>query len=168
MNDVLSQGFLPFLRQAILLANDAEGRGNLPIGAVITLDDEIVAMGQNSIWSPTLALTRHAEMEALHKVPVDVWPRAREMTLFTTLEPCIMCAGAILLHHLGRLVYGSADPVGGLGASAGSLPAYFKEELSLIQWLGPALPEECDPLYARIIQLERRRGPSPPPFFADA
>jgi tRNA(adenine34) deaminase len=168
VNDVLSQGFLPFLRQAILLAHDAERRGNLPIGAVITLDGEIVAMGQNSIWSPTLALTRHAEMEALYKVPADVWPRAREMTLFTTLEPCIMCAGAILLHHLGRLVYGSADPVGGFGASAGSLPAYFKEELSLIQWLGPALPEECDPLYARIIQHERRRGPSPPPFFADA
>jgi len=168
VGNISPQAFSPYLREAIRLAHDAERRGNLPIGAVITLDGKIVAMGQNSIWSPTLALTRHAEMEALHKVPAHLWPRARDMTLFTTLEPCIMCAGPILLHHLGRLIYGSADPTGGFGASAGSLSPYFKEELSLIQWLGPALPEECDPLYARITEHERRRGPSPPSFFAAA
>jgi tRNA(adenine34) deaminase len=158
----------PFLREAIRLALDAEEHGNLPIGAVIALDGRVVAKGQNFIWSPTLALTRHAEMEALQAVPQGLWPRAREMTLFTTLEPCIMCAGAILLHHLGRLVFGSADPAGGLGAAAGSLPRYFKEEMTLVQWMGPALPEECDALYARVLEHLKRRGPSPPRFLAAA
>jgi tRNA(adenine34) deaminase len=156
-----------FLRQAIRLAEEAEQRSNLPIGALVVLEGSIIASGQNSIWNPTQALTRHAEMEALHHVPTELWPRAREMTLFTTLEPCLMCTGAILLHHLGRLVFGSPDPIGGLGTTASVLPAYFKAELALIQWIGPALPHECDPLYARMIEHERRRGPSPPPFFAD-
>jgi tRNA(adenine34) deaminase len=101
-----------FLREAILLAEKAEQRGNLPIGAVIILDNEIIARGSNSIWQPALELTRHAEMEALRSVPPDLWLKSREMTLYTTLEPCVMCAGAILLHQLGRLVYGSTDPWG--------------------------------------------------------
>jgi tRNA(adenine34) deaminase len=159
---------LPFFLEAIKLAEEAERRGNLPIGAVIALDGEIIAQGMNSIWSPALELTRHAEIEALRNVPPNLWPRSREMTLFTTLEPCIMCAGAVLLHHLGRLVFGSDDPVGGVGPSIQSLPTYFKEELSLIHWVGPALPALCDPLYGRILEHERRRGPTPPKFFADA
>src|SRR3989337_1526337 len=111
-----------FLREAIRLAEEAEKRGNLPIAAVITLDGKVVATGMNSIWRPTIELTRHAEMESLRNVPSHLWWRSREMTLFTTLEPCIMCAGAILLHHLGHLVFGSAPPPRGLWARAGGLP----------------------------------------------
>ena len=145
-----------FLRQAIRLAEEAERRGNLPIGAVITLDSQIIATGMNSIWQPTLELTRHAEMEALRHVPPHLWPRSREMALFTTLEPCLMCAGAILLHHVGRLVFGSSDPYGGVASCLDSLPPYFRQEFSLVEWTGPALPAECDPLYLRIQELERR------------
>ena len=155
-----------YMRRAIQLAREAERRGNLPIGALICLDGEIVAEGMNSIWRPTLGLTRHAEMEALRSVPEDLWARAREMSLFTTLEPCLMCAGAVLLHQIGRLVFGAADPYGGVGVAAESLPPYFREQLSRVEWIGPALPAECDPLYARARELERtrerlRRG-SPP------
>jgi tRNA(adenine34) deaminase len=157
-----------FLRQAILLAEEAELNGNLPIGAVITLDGQVVARGMNSIWEPTLELTRHAEMEALQCIPGDLWPRSREMTLFTTLEPCVMCAGAILLHHLGRLVFGSLDPIGGVTSCLGTLPEHFKAEYGLIRWIGPALPDECDALYSRVMELERRRGLGPPPSRADA
>jgi tRNA(adenine34) deaminase len=156
-----------FLREAVRLAQEADRRGNLPIAAVITLDGKVVARGMNSIWRPTYDLTRHAEMEVLRNVPSHLWWRSREMTLYTTLEPCLMCAGAILLHHLGHLVFGSADPVGGVAACLDSLPPYFKQELSLIQWRGPALPEDCDPLYARVLEREQRRGPSPPMDFAD-
>jgi tRNA(adenine34) deaminase len=162
MDTNMSAEHQAFLCEAIRLAEEAGRRGNLPIGAVIVLDGEIVARGMNAIWQPTLELTRHAEMEALRSVPAHLWPRSREMTLYTTLEPCIMCAGAILLHHLGRLVFGATDPNGGVAACLGALPAYFREEYALIQWQGPALPAVCDPLYARIVELERVRGPIPP------
>jgi tRNA(adenine34) deaminase len=152
-----------YLRQAILLAEEAEERGNLPIGAVITLDGRVIARGCNTIWHPSLELTRHAEMEALRSVPPHLWPRSKEMTLFTTLEPCIMCAGAILLHRLGRLVFGSTDPWGGVGTCLPALPGYFRKERALIEWTGPALPSECDPLYARAMEHERRRGAGPTP-----
>lgn len=157
-----------FLREAIRLAEEAEQHGNLPIGAVITLEDQIIARGMNAIWQPSLALTRHAEMEALRDVPAHMWPRSRQMTLFTTLEPCLMCAGAILLHQLGGLVFGSTDPIGGAGACLDSLPPYFRQAYSMMQWRGPALPTECDPLYARAADYERRRGSSPPIDLADA
>jgi tRNA(adenine34) deaminase len=147
-----------YLRRAILLAQEAERRANLPIGAVVCLDGTIVAEGMNSIWRPVVALTRHAEMEALRSVPAHLWSRAREMTLFTTLEPCLMCAGAILLHQIGRLVFGAADPYGGVGATVQSLPAYFREQFLLMEWIGPALPAECDPLYVRVRELERAHG----------
>lgn len=164
----LDQQHLSFLREAIRLAKVAERHGNLPIGAVIVLDGKIVARGINSIWKPAIELTRHAEMEALRAVPSHLWPRSREMTLFTTLEPCVMCAGAILLHRIGHLVFGSTDPYGGVGASLGSLPPYFREEYSLIHWKGPVLPSECDPLYGRVQELERRRSMSSPSPLADA
>ena len=152
----LDQHDLSFLREAIRLAEQAQSNGNLPIGAVIMLDGKIVARGMNAIWKPVVALTRHAEMEALRAVPPAHWTRSSEMTLFTTLEPCVMCAGAILLHQIGHLVFGASDPYGGVGASLGSLPPYFREEFSRIHWAGPVLPAECDPLYRRIMELEDR------------
>jgi tRNA(Arg) A34 adenosine deaminase TadA len=154
----LDQQHLSFLREAIHLAQEAERRGNLPIGAVIILNGEIVARGMNAIWSPAVDLTRHAEMEALRAVPPGLWPRSKEMTLLTTLEPCVMCAGAILLHGIGRLAFGSRDPNGGVGETLASLPPHFREQLSLVRWIGPVLPAECDPFYARIQELERLRG----------
>jgi len=146
-----------FLRQAILLAEEAERRGNLPIGVVIVLHGEVVARGANTIWQPALELTRHAEMEALRDLPAHLRVNCNEMSLYTTLEPCLMCAGAILLHQVGRLVYGASDPYGGVGSCLASLTPYFEKVLSKIQWLGPVLPEECDPLYFRVLELERHR-----------
>jgi tRNA(adenine34) deaminase len=160
--------FVPFLREAVRLALLAEKSGNLPIGAVIALDGEVIAAGQNAIWSPRLALSRHAEMEALASVPDRLWPRSRQMTLFTTLEPCVMCAGAILLHNIGRLVFGTTDPAGGIGSCLASLPPYFKEEYRRSQWIGPVLAEECGPLYARVLQREKRRSDRSTTTLADA
>jgi tRNA(adenine34) deaminase len=154
----LDQQDLSFLREAIRLAEQAQSNGNLPIGAVIMLDGKIVARGMNAIWKPVIALTRHAEMEALRAVPPAHWTRSSEMTLFTTLEPCVMCAGAILLHQIGYLVFGASDPYGGVGASLGSLPPFFRKEFSRIHWAGPLLSAECDPLYRRIIEIERQKG----------
>jgi len=144
-------------REAIQLAEEAERQGNLPIGAVIVYKGKIIARGMNSIWQPTLELTRHAEMEALRCMPIDLRHYCKEMTLYTTLEPCLMCAGAIMLHQIGHLVYGSSDPYGGISTCLGSLPTYFKEVFSYLHWSGPALPSECDPLYVRAMELERHK-----------
>ena len=146
-----------YLRRAIELAREAERCGNLPIGAVVCLDGEIIAEGMNSIWQPVGDMTRHAEMEALRSVPAHLWSRSREVTLFTTLEPCPMCASAILLHQVGRLVFGALDPYGGIGVTTQSLPPYFREQFLLVEWIGPALPAECDPLCTRVRELERAR-----------
>jgi tRNA(adenine34) deaminase len=149
----LSEFDLSCLRRAIQLALEAEGAGNLPVGAVISLDGEIVAEGQSAIWSPEFRPHRHAEIEALCSVPGPLWERSRVMTLYTTLEPCLMCMGAILLHRVGRLVYGSADGYGGAGTVVGQLPPYFRERHSETEWIGPACPEECDPLFERLMAI---------------
>ena len=146
--------------RAIQLALEAEASGNLPIGAVICLQGRIVAEGKNGIWSPAFNPNRHAEIEALRNVPPTLWESARSMTLYTTLEPCLMCLGAILLHHIGRVVYGSADPYGGALMAFGHLPAYFQEAASHTKWVGPAYGEHCDPLFRRVMQLvESTREP---------
>jgi tRNA(adenine34) deaminase len=142
-----------FFQHAIHLALEAEKQKNLPIGAVITLDGEIIAEGKNAIWYPQYNPNRHAEIEALRDVPQRYWKSFRNMTLYTTLEPCLMCTGAILLHRIGRVLYGSADGYGGASQIFDHIPTFFKEEVSKIEWIGPAYPEECDKLFQRVMKL---------------
>ncbi len=144
-------------RRAIELALEAEAKGNLPIGCVISLDGRIVGEGMNHIWVPDFNPTRHAEMEALNSVPRELWPRSAQMSLYTTLEPCLMCAGSIFQHSVGRVLFGTADPYGGSGFVFGHMSPYFERKLSAMRWLGPALPKGCDPLYGRVMELVERR-----------
>ena len=147
-----------FLRKAIRLALRAEQEGNLPIGAVVTLDGEVIAEGRSRIWAPAFDATRHAEIEALRAVPRDLFAdRSWDLTLYTTLEPCMMCAGAIYLHRVGRVVFGARDDYGGLPVHEVELPRYFAKRRSQVRWEGPALPAECDPLFARALELVASR-----------
>ncbi|MCJ7733168.1 MAG: nucleoside deaminase [Anaerolineales bacterium] len=86
-----------FLRLAIELAYQAEKDGNLPVGSLITLDGEIVSEGPSRVYQPSFDLTRHAEMEAIRTLPSELWENPASLTIYTTLEPCLMCMGAILL-----------------------------------------------------------------------
>ena len=146
------------LNRAIELAHEAGSMGNLPIGCVMCLDDQIVAEGKNWIWVPRFAAYRHAELEALRALPEDLVPRLHEMTLYTTLEPCLMCAGAILLHGIGRVIFGASDGYGGIGATVDQLPPYFALQYALASWIGPALSKECELLYERVMELVMERG----------
>jgi len=151
-------------QRAIELALDAESRGNLPIGAVIALDGRIIAEGQNAIWSPEFNANRHAEVEALRHVPQEHWTSSRRMTLYTTLEPCVMCLGAILLHRICRVLYGTADGYGGAGMIRGHMPVFFEQAIACTEWYGPAFPGGCDPLFARVMELVLARPePGEPP-----
>ncbi len=141
---------LAHLRRAVSMALAAERAGNLPIGACITLDDEVIAEAGNAVLVPVYHPGRHAEIEALARVAPALWPHARRMTCYTTLEPCVMCAGALLLHGVGRVVFGAVDPEGGAGQTLlSNLPAYYSGGAGAPVWLGPLLPAECDALYLR-------------------
>jgi tRNA(adenine34) deaminase len=156
----ISEFDVSFFQRAIRLALEAEKEHNLPIGAVISLDRRIIAEGKNAIWSPQFNPNRHAEIEALRNVPQELWKYSRNMTLYTTLEPCLMCTGAILLHHIGRIMYGSSDDYGGGSLVFGHMPTYFEEEVSRIEWIGPAYPEACDRLFMRVMKLVEQRRDS--------
>jgi tRNA(adenine34) deaminase len=139
-----------YVNRAVRLAIEAELLGNLPIGAVVSLGGEVIAEAGNSVLLPHYHPGRHAEMEALGRVPARLWPRCREMTCYTTLEPCVMCMGAILLHGIGRVVFGAADVDGGAGVMLSRLPAYYASGAGVPAWIGPVIPEVCDPLYDRV------------------
>ncbi|MDT5156941.1 MAG: haloalkane dehalogenase [Acidobacteriota bacterium] len=141
-----------YMRRAIQLALEAEERGNLPVGAVVTLNGEVVAEAGNSVLVPIYDPGRHAEVEALARVPASLWPRSREMTVYTTLEPCVMCAGAALLHGLGRVVFGALDHTGGAGELLAHLPRYYEGGAGVPLWMGPLMPELCDPLLRRVLE----------------
>jgi tRNA(adenine34) deaminase len=142
-----------YMRRAIKVALGSEQEGNLPVGAVITFDDEVVAEGGSSILVPKFDGTRHAEMEALRAVPDDLWDMSNQMTLYTTLEPCLMCFASILIHGIGRLVFGAVDNHGGASYVQGHLPPYFQKRMEQTQWLGPTMPNECDPLLDRLFKI---------------
>jgi len=146
-----------FFERAIDLALQAEGEGNLPIGCLICRGDTIIAEGRNNIWIPEFAPHRHAEMEALKRLSMDDRTSGAGLTLYTTLEPCLMCAGAISLHAIGRVLFGSLDPLGGAVAGVDRLPPYFAQHRTKARWIGPAFAEACDPLYARVMELIRER-----------
>jgi tRNA(adenine34) deaminase len=146
-----------FMRRAIELALLAEREGNLPVGAVVALHGEVVAEGRSAIWVPRFDATRHAEMEALRAVSQELWQSSDKMTLYTTLEPCLMCFGSILLHGIGRVVFGSSDRYGGASSVLAHLPPFFQERIENTQWLGPIMPVECDPLHTRLLALEDAR-----------
>ena len=73
------------MRRAIQLALEAEARGDLPVGSIVTLNNEVVAEAGNAVLVPSYHPGRHAETEALRLVPEGLWPRSREMTVYTTL-----------------------------------------------------------------------------------
>lgn len=143
---------LPFLQRAVELALAAEAEGNLPIGALIVLRGEIIAEGRNSLLNPQYHPGRHGEIEALKNVPTALWPEAHAMTCYTTLEPCVMCYGTLLLHGVGHIVFGATDPEGGFRTIESALPTFYYNH-ARPQWQGPLYADQCDPLYHRAKQL---------------
>ena len=140
---------LGHLRRAIELALEAERAGNMPIGAVLVLEDHIVAEGANASLVPEYHPGKHAEMVALAQVPAALWPRASEMSCYSTLEPCLMCMSSLLLHGVGRVVYGARDDEGGAEYLTRHLPEYYQDHPRGLEVVGPLLEAECRPMYER-------------------
>ena len=98
-----------FMEEALALAKEAAAEGEVPVGCVITLGDRIVGRGRNRRETGKSALA-HAEIEAIDQAckTLGGW-RLWECTLYVTLEPCPMCAGAIVNARIPRVVYGASD-----------------------------------------------------------
>lgn len=102
-----------YMEQALALAREAFDAGEVPVGCVIVRRDEIVGRGRNRRETDKSALA-HAELEAIDQAcrALGGW-RLWECTLYVTLEPCPMCAGAIVNARIRRVVYGAADQKAG-------------------------------------------------------
>jgi tRNA(adenine34) deaminase len=98
-----------FMSAALALARDAEAAGEVPVGAIIVIDGVMVGRGRNSpitLNDPTA----HAEMIALREAAMKIGNyRLAGSTLYVTMEPCVMCAGAIVHARIERLVFGARD-----------------------------------------------------------
>jgi len=106
-----------FMAEALRLARQAEENGEVPVGAVLVKDGRIIARGWNRPIT-TADPSAHAEIIALRQGAVALQNyRLTDTTLYVTLEPCIMCAGAIIHARVKRLVYGAADPKTGAAGS---------------------------------------------------
>jgi tRNA(adenine34) deaminase len=111
-----------FMREAITLAKEAAAEGEVPVGALIVKDGEILSVGRNRREYGKNALY-HAELEAIDAAckKLGGW-RLPGCTLYVTLEPCPMCAGAIINARINRVVFGASDPKAG---SVGSVTDLF-------------------------------------------
>ncbi len=113
---------LRYMRRALELAAEAATHGEVPVGAVIVGQDGIVLAEARNQREATNDPCGHAELLAIRAAAVARadW-RLEGTTLYVTLEPCAMCAGAILLARIPRVVYGASDPKGGFCGTVGDL-----------------------------------------------
>jgi len=145
-----------FMREALSLARAAECLGEVPVGALVVRDGVIVGRGFNSPIGESDP-TAHAEIAALRDAGRNLENyRLPGCELFVTLEPCAMCAGAILHARLARVVYGARDYKTGVHGSVVDL--FAVERLNHhTQVLGGVLADECGQLLSDFFAARRAR-----------
>ena len=145
-----------WMREALALAREAAADGEVPIGCVITAGDRIVGRGRNRRECGKTALA-HAELEAIAEAckTLGGW-RLWQCALYVTLEPCPMCAGAVIGAQLGRVVYGGKDPSMGAMGSVVRLQSYPLGAAPVV--CGGVLGDECSGLLRSFFaELRKRR-----------
>ena len=106
-----------WMQRAIELAQKAEGQGEVPVGALLVIDNECIAEGWNQPIS-SHDPSAHAEIIAMRNAGKSLGNyRLTAATLYVTLEPCAMCAGAIIHARISRVVFGTSDPKAGAAGS---------------------------------------------------
>jgi tRNA(adenine34) deaminase len=148
-----------YMREAISEAKKAEELEEVPIGAVVVLNGEIIARAHNLRESKQSAVA-HAELLAIEEAcqKVGSW-RLDNAVLYVTLEPCAMCSGAIILSRVKKVVYGAKDPKGGCAGTFMNLlqDPRFNHRCDLISGV---LEEECGGLltnFFRRIREQRKK-----------
>lgn len=154
MKSMFTERDIAWMQQAIQLAKTAEAKGEVPVGAVLVNDDKIIGTGFNR---PITACdpTAHAEIVALRQGATTIGNyRILQSTLYVTLEPCVMCIGALVQARVKRLVFGAHDP------KAGAINSVFQiieaDKLNhRIQCEGGLLADACGSLLKAFFR-ERR------------
>ena len=143
-----------WMRCALELARQAEEEGEVPVGALVILDNQIIGEG----WNQPIGLhdpSAHAEIAALR----DAARRRSNYrlpgaTLYVTLEPCVMCVGAITHARIARVVYGATDPKS--GAAGGMFSLLGSEQFNhRVEITGGVLADECGNLLRNFFQSRR-------------
>ena len=145
-----------YMKQAIKLAQKAASNGDVPIGCVIVYEGKVIARGYNrrNMDKTTLA---HAEILAIKKASkvLEDW-RLEECTMYVTLEPCPMCAGAIVMSRVDRVVYGSTDAKAGACESVFNIPGNptlnHRPEIT-----AGVLQQECADIMKRFFKMRREQ-----------
>ena len=143
-----------FMRHALLLAHRAEAAGEVPVGALVVHEEKIIGEG----WNRPIGShdpSAHAEMVALRAAAQQLGNyRLSGAALYVTLEPCVMCAGAIIHARIGRLVFGAADPKAGAVSSVYDVIAQPKLNHA-VEWRGGVLEDECAALLRNFFKARR-------------
>lgn len=142
------------MRYAIRLAQRAERQGEVPVGAIVVKDERCIAEGWN-IPITSHDPTAHAEVVALRGAGIQVANyRLNDATLYVTLEPCVMCLGAMSHARIKRLVFGAYDSKRGAVCNALSLTdaSFLNHRIS---WDGGVLEEECSELLRAFFKARR-------------
>ncbi len=142
------------MRFALAEAKKAFGKGEVPVGAVVIRDGNIVGQGHNEV-EVTGNPAAHAEMIALETAAEHLGEKyLRDYTLYVTLEPCPMCAFAAMLYRVNTIVFGASDPKFGGCGSVANIPAEksFNHRPEVI---GGILEEECTGLMKLFFQAKR-------------
>jgi tRNA(adenine34) deaminase len=143
-----------FMRHAMQLAERAAQEEEVPVGAVLTFNDEVIGEG----WNRPIGLadpTAHAEVMAL-RAGADKMKNYRlpQTTLYVTLEPCVMCLGALVHARVARVVFGAFDPKGGAVESVFNL-GKASEFNHNIHFQGGLLNEQCGALLKQFFKARR-------------
>lgn len=158
MSDTLTRSQDEYwMRQALLLAEKARQRDEVPVGAILVHKGEILASGYNlreTLHTPL----GHAEMLSLQRgsKKLGAW-RLLETTLYVTLEPCLMCAGAMIQARVPRLVYGAKDP------KAGAVESLYqvcgdKRLNHQVEITAGVLADECSQILKDFFKQKRQRA----------
>lgn len=143
-----------FMREALELAAQGAARGEVPVGAVLVQDGEVIGRGFNCPIS-TSDPSAHAEMVAIRAAAqaVDNY-RLPGSTLYVTLEPCAMCAGLIVHSRVQRIVFGASEPRAGMAVSRGQFfDQAFLNHRVLVE--GGVLAEECGAMLKAFFKARR-------------
>ncbi len=146
---------IAFMKRALELAHRAEGEGEVPVGAVLVREGGIIGEGWNCPIG-THDPSAHAEIQALRDAGARVGNyRLSGTTLYVTLEPCPMCASALIHARVGRVVFGAYDPKGGAAGSVFNLLPPDERFNHRLVCEGGVLEQECGDLLRAFFQARR-------------
>ncbi len=150
-----SEQDIAFMREALKLAQQSFDESEVPVGALVVVDDQIVGRGFNCPIAQSDP-TAHAELQAIRAACATLRNyRLPDATLYVTVEPCTMCLGAIVHSRIGRIVFGAYEPKAGRICSNPLVnDACFNHRLTVVNGV---LEDECRELMQRFFALRREQ-----------